>query len=433
MPLTDQQESLPAERLGLFRKRAVSEAPRRLFGPVCVATPPATAGVLLLALLAVIMLAAVTYAVEVPERARAVGVLMPAGGLLRVVATDTGQVTDLAVAEGMAVREGQVLLRIASDRNAPGRSPVSESRIRSLRAEVELLQRVRMRQREMSVKRVAVLQEQIELTRGRLAQAQVEADLQAGNLGLLEQRFERLVVLAQRGSLATDVLLQERSGILRARALGAGLERDMLAIRQQLATLQGNRDDVLRTAGLEQLQNEIDRGRLSRQIAEAEIEAGRVVLAPADGVVARLTVTPGSTSRPGQILMTLYKAQARLEAWLYLPSDKAGQLRAGQPVQLRLDAYPRQIFGTLTAVVSQVSTIALLAADLTVPLPIRGPVFEVRASIDKASVEGLGTSWPLAPGTSFHADVIRRRYRLYQWLLRALWSNDPDAHAIAGA
>lgn len=411
----------------------MSQAPRRLFGPVCVATPPATAGMLCLAFVAVAMLAAVVYAVEVPERTRAVGVLMPAGGLLKVVATDTGRVTDLAVEEGMTVRAGQVLLRIASDRNAPGRPPVSESRVRSLRTELELMQQVQSRQREMSTGRVVALGERIELTRGRLAQSQVESDLQASYTELLERRFERLGVLAKHGSLAADVLSQERAGLLRAKGLGAGLERDRLAIRQQLGTLQADRDEVVRAARLERLQLEIDRERLSRQIAEAEIGAGRVVLAPADGVVARLTATPGSTSRPGQVLLTLYRRQARLEAWLYLPSEKAGRLQAGQPVRLRLDAYPPQVFGMLTAVVSEVSTIALLASDLTVPLPIRGPVFEVRASIDRASVEGLGSSWPLAPGTSFQADVIRRRYRLWQWLLRALWRDDEDATAIAGA
>ncbi|MFQ6005740.1 MAG: membrane-fusion protein, partial [Woeseia sp.] len=117
-----------------------------------------------------------------------------------------------------------------------------------------------------------------------------------------------------------------------------------------------------------------------------------------------------------------------LEAWLYLPSGKAGQLRAGQAVQLRLDAYPHQMFGTLGAVVSQVSTIALLASDLTVPLPIDGPVFEVRASINRDSIVALGSSWPLSPGTSFQADVVRQRYRLYEWLFRAILDD-----AVAGS
>lgn len=357
---------------------------------------------------------------------------MPAGGLLKVIATDTGQITQLAVKEGMTVAEGQVLLRITSDRNAPGRSPVSESQVRSMRTELELMERAQAREGEMKSSRVTALESQITLTRSRLAKARAELELQASHIRLLEQRFERMRVLAANGALAEDLLAQERSGILHATATSAGLERDMLRIDQELGDLQAKRDETLKAAGLDQLRHGMERERLLRQIGRAEIEAGRVVLAPAAGIVARLSAKPGSTSRPGQTLMTLYKAEGRLEAWLYLPSDKAGQLKAGQPVQLRLDAYPHQMFGTLQAVVSQVSTIALLASDLTVPLPIKGPVFEVRASIRDDSINALGSSWPLAPGTSFRADVVRQRYRLYQWLLRSLW-NTGDGHAIVGA
>ena len=357
---------------------------------------------------------------------------MPAGGLLKVIANDSGQITELAVKEGMTVREGQVLLRITSDRNAPGRSPVSEYQVRSMRTELELMERAQARQRELKSGRVTALEKQIALTRSRAAKARIEVELQASHIVLLEQRYERMNVLAAHGGLAEDLLRQERSGILHAKAISAGLERDMLQISQELADLQAKRDETLAAAGLDRLQHDMGRERLLRQIGRAEIEAGRVVLAPAAGIVARLSVTTGSTSRPGQTLMTLYKAEGRLEAWLYLPSDKAGQLKAGQSVQLRLDAYPHEMFGTLTAIISEVSTIALLASDLTVPLPIEGPVFEVRASIRDDRIDALGSSWPLAVGTSFRADVIRRRYRLYQWLLRSFWNDDDGGPPFAG-
>ncbi|MEE8538740.1 MAG: HlyD family efflux transporter periplasmic adaptor subunit [Woeseiaceae bacterium] len=416
----------------LLRKQSVSAARHRLLGRVCILTPPTAGATLLVALSSLILLGVVVYTVEVPQRTRAIGVLMPAGGLLKVIANGTGRITELAVKEGMTVREGQVLLRITSDRNAPGRSPVSESQVRSLRMELELMERAQARQRDMKSSRVTALEEQFTLTRSRQAKARVEIKLQASHIGLLKQRYKRMKVLAANGGLAKDLLSQERSGILHAKAISAGLEGDLLQIGQELADLQAKRDETLAAAGLDRLQHDMGRERLLRQIGRAEIEAGRVVLAPAAGIVARLSVTTGSTSRPGQTLMTLYKAEGRLEAWLYLPSDKAGQLKAGQSVQLRLDAYPHEMFGTLTAVVSKVSTIALLASDLTVPLPIKGPVFEVRASIRDDRIEALGSSWPLAPGTSFRADVIRRRYRLYQWLLRSFWSDD-DGTAFAGA
>jgi membrane fusion protein len=79
----------------------------------------------MLALLSIVLLATAAYIVEVPQRTRAIGVLMPAGGLLKVIATDTGRITELAVKEGTTVTEGQLLLRISSDLHASDQSAVS--------------------------------------------------------------------------------------------------------------------------------------------------------------------------------------------------------------------------------------------------------------------------------------------------------------------
>ena len=425
------EESKPAA--ALFRTRCVSESRRRLLGQVCIVTPPATVTILLVALLSLILLGVAAYIVEVPQRTRAIGVLMPAGGLLKVVATDTGRITELAVKEGATVTEGQLLLRITSDLNAPDQSAASESQLRSLAAELELVDRAHTKQQEMKLDGAAALQKQVALTQIRLAKAGVELELQSRHVLLLEQRHERMSILVTKGSLAADKLAQERSGILRAKASSAGLERNILRIHQELKQQGTDRYEILEAIELNRLHHNMERQRLLRQIGKTQIEAGRVVLAPAAGVVARISTGRGSASRPGQTLMTLYKEESRLEAWLYLPSDKAGQLRAGQPVQLRLDAYPHEMFGTISAVVSKVSTIALLASDVAVPLPIKGPVFEVRASIANDSIDALGSSWPLAPGTSFQADVIRQRYRLYQWLLRSVWGEEESGYAIAGS
>lgn len=413
----------------LFRTRPAAAA-QRLFGQVCIATPPSTAATLLIALLALVMLGAAIYTVEIPQRTRAIGVLMPSDGLLKIVATDTGLISELAVREGAAVEEGQLLLRITSERNAAGGSPVSESQIASLRTELELLERAHLREQQLKARRDSALSQQIALTEARMARADVELELQSGQIGLLEQRLGRMLVLAANGGIARDAVAQEQSGILRAKSAAAALERDLLKIRQERGALLSEREQLGEARALDGLHHDMERERLLREIGRAEIDAGRAVLAPAAGVVARVNTKAGVTCRPGDILMTLYEGDGRLEAWLYLPTDKAGQLQAGQAVQLRLDAYPHEMFGTLTAEVSSVSSIALLASDLAVPLPIHGPVFEVRASISANSIDALGSSWPLAPGTSFKADVIRQRYRMYQWLLRAIWEDDDDAIVV---
>jgi membrane fusion protein len=122
--------------------------------------------------------------------------------------------------------------------------------------------------------------------------------------------------------------------------------------------------------------------------------------------------------------MTLHHGDGALQAWLYLSSANAGRLYTGQEVELRLDAYPHQMFGTQAATIASISSIALLPSELDVPLALSGPVFEIRATLLEQHIRAHGRNWPLAAGTSFQADVVQQRYRLYEWLLRLRRAGD---------
>ena len=101
----------------------------------------------------------------------------------------------------------------------------------------------------------------------------------------------------------------------------------------------------------------------------------------------------------------------------------------GQVVQLRLDAYPYQLFGTSTAVVTSISSTAIVPMEIRVPLALTGPVFEVRARLDDTHIKAFNAVWSLAPGPSFQADLVQRRYRLYEWLLRAVVTGSGEPRA----
>ena len=71
------------------------------------------------------------------------------------------------------------------------------------------------------------------------------------------------------------------------------------------------------------------------------------------------------------------------------------------------------------AVVSSVSGTALLPKDIHAPLLLAAPVFEVKAELGQTGVSTASGTWPLTPGISFSAEIIRRRLKLYEWLLKA--------------
>jgi multidrug efflux pump subunit AcrA (membrane-fusion protein) len=183
---------------------------------------------------------------------------------------------------------------------------------------------------------------------------------------------------------------------------------------------------------MQQIEFAIAREQLERQVAALEAEVSRDLQSPVDGAIARITVRPGQAVRAGQTLMTLHRKEVPLQAWLYLSSADAGLLEEGQQVELSLDAWPRQVFGTRPATIVSVSHIALLPSELDVPLAIAGPVFEVRATLDEQHIRAHGKEWPLAAGTSLRADIVQRRYRLYQWLLRLHPGNGGTRTSVDG-
>jgi membrane fusion protein len=118
--------------------------------------------------------------------------------------------------------------------------------------------------------------------------------------------------------------------------------------------------------------------------------------------------------------MTLHNPASRLEARLYLSPDNAGMISAGQRVELQLKAYPHQLYGTRSAIVRSVSATTIAADEIDAGLPFNEPVFEVRAELQDSAVMAGGRGWSLPPGTSFTADLVRRRWPLFRWLWRSV-------------
>jgi membrane fusion protein len=138
-------------------------------------------------------------------------------------------------------------------------------------------------------------------------------------------------------------------------------------------------------------------------------------------------VRAGDVVGAGQSLLSIAAEKAETEAWVYVSAHEAGTLRAGQEIELRLEAYPHHLFGTVTAAVSSVTRLAVLPRDVRAPIAVAGPVFEIRARISQQLQNRMNAGSLPGIGAPFTADIIRHRYRLYEWLLRSrVAMSDPE-------
>jgi membrane fusion protein len=159
---------------------------------------------------------------------------------------------------------------------------------------------------------------------------------------------------------------------------------------------------------------------------ESDLQREVVVHAPDDGVVAAVLVEPGQALAAAEEMAHLVPKGAQLVAELMMPSRAAGQVRPGQAVQLRFEAYPYEQFGLVPGQVSSVSMSPVATGERTSGLvtPAAGgaaATYRARVDIDMATLrERTGQAVPLRPGMLLQASIALEHRTLVEWALAPL-------------
>lgn len=421
-PDGDLLSGVPADSLQvkLFRRQAVEASRFRVLGRLPVATPPGLPVAAGSAVIAGILIMTAAVTIEVPERVRVDGVLMPEGKLLAVRATRAGVVNDLVVGDGDWVHRGQRLLRIGEQQHSSRELSTTASQRLSLERELELLATESGDEYRQAEARLQLAREQYRLTVARL---DVAADELASRRQLLEvrsRRLQRAAELLQRNAIATAQHDELREAQLQALAALQDAEQTVIALRSE--RLAGQQSITLLTAELTRVEARWATAReaLLRQLAVLEHAASEPVTAPDGGVVAALLVRNGSAVMAGQLLLQVADPENPLEAYIYLGPELAGRVRPGQRVELRLHAYPYQRFGTIHGTVSFVAAAPVPASTAGIAATGAAYVYEVRARIEPDARNAFAPWSQLPHGAGFSADIVRNRWPLYRWAMRML-------------
>lgn len=265
-------------------------------------------------------------------------------------------------------------------------------------------------------------------TRQRLAAqiAGVKAEMAALDQQIVSQH--RLVEVAQGDYDRSQTIASK--GFLSKRDLQTR-EETLLGRQQQLASLVQARAD--KQASLMEAARSIDEAGRSAQAAAAgiagdrasvaqrrfDVEASRgyTLTAPIAGVVTAVTARIGQTAQINAPLMTIVPAGARLEAQLYVPTQAAGFLSVGQEVHLQVDAFPFTRFGSVSAVISRISSAAINRATVNGQSV---PVYLVIASIQRPKIYAFGRFHHLQPDMTLTARIITEKRSLAEWLFEPI-------------
>ena len=166
-----------------------------------------------------------------------------------------------------------------------------------------------------------------------------------------------------------DALDLEYAGLLNTQASVTEIRQDAAALTQVMRSLEQTKHSLHSQASLDELEYKLEIERIRRDIANATQQVAGDYRVSARRLVAHILVHPGMAVRKGQVLAKLRRPDEQLEAVLYVSTAHARLMRPGQSVEIILDAYPHQVFGTLNATVSSISGVAQrgLAVDDFVP------------------------------------------------------------------
>lgn len=407
----------------LFRSQALEHVKARQYGTVILTSPISHR--VLTAFFVSIALCVIGFFIlfSTTRKAQGTGVLLPTAGVIRVAPVQGGVITEKRVKEGQAVKAGQVMFVLSSERSSVS-SESTEKKISALLERQLISLRSELKQSEQQgAQRVAAAQQRVRDIMSESERAIGQIGLQKSRVSLAEQAFKRYSELEATKYISSAQLQDKQGELLDQRQRLADLERLHAASRRELAAAQADLKDL-------QLQAQRDVSLLGRNASSleqnlTENEARREILvsAPVDGVVAVLAAEVGQTITPGATLASMLPHGAQLEAEIYVPSRSIGFVKPDMQVLLRYQAYPYQKFGQYRARVREVADTSMLPQELGLPQSASSePLYRIRLALDSQTIQAYGKHLPLKSGMVVDASIHLDHRRLYEWILEPLFS-----------
>ncbi len=177
-----------------------------------------------------------------------------------------------------------------------------------------------------------------------------------------------------------------------------------------------------------------------QSLAKASAKLARTkLIAPIDGVAQQLAVTTiGQVVTTGQQLLVVTPDAGPLQVEALVANLDIGFVKIGQPVVIKVDAFPFTRFGTLTGKVASIAQQAVDETEAkrslanvttptnTMPPQTSGPgqpesfVFPVTVSLDQTSMKVGRNEIPLNPGMTVTAEIKTDSRRVIDYLLSPL-------------
>ncbi|MDD3530629.1 MAG: HlyD family type I secretion periplasmic adaptor subunit [Gallionellaceae bacterium] len=377
------------------------------------------------------------------------GRFLPDGRLQVVQPMQMGVVKSILVQPGQEVRAGDILVELDAGPLAASKS--------SLEQNVDLNEQKRRRLAGQLANRRpdGRAASEVDATQRNLWQAEmdayhsqqqaaaatvreIEAEIVAGEallasqghaLAIAEEQTENARALAEIGAIARhDYLQAERDRLAQQGELDSRRER-MQTLRARLISARA----ALARLDAERRLHLLDQMATAQQQGWALMESGAKVShdlaaqnlhTPVDGIVQAVNVTSlGEVVAPRQEVVTIVPKDVPLVVEVQVANQDAGFVKPGQPVEIKVDAFPFMQYGVLPGRLIWISPDAENDAQ-------RGLYYRARIESERTSLFHNGKEMPMRPGMSVTVDVKTGERRIIDFFLSPLLKNLNESLSI---
>jgi hemolysin D len=262
----------------------------------------------------------------------------------------------------------------------------------------------------------ASLQESRAQSAAELAAANAEIAKLNETLPLVDRQLEGRRTLSDKGYYSKLKLLEyeqlrvehiqniavQRSSAARARAAIANVD----------AQIAGLRETFRKTAFADFSEAEDKASVATEEIRKtARRRQYQELRSPVDGVVQQLAVnTVGGVVQPAQPLMVIVPLAVEVEVEAQILNRDIGFIREGQPVRVKLEAFPFTDYGLVEGEVASISRDAIEDEK-------RGLIYAVRVRLKRRTIRVRGQDMPIGPGLAVQAEIRTGERRIIQYLV----------------
>ncbi|WP_145569163.1 HlyD family efflux transporter periplasmic adaptor subunit [Yersinia mollaretii] len=409
----------------IFRQEAIEHRSQYWLGSPQVITPVGASLWAIMALALIVSLLAFMVIGTYTQRVRLTGTVVQQPAVARITAPHTGVIVSSFAEEGKAVRAGEVIF-ILNRETQTKYGATSHEMTTALKAQKTAIEReITLTSEAAETERNFLLQR----LKNKSAEQQKMNDLIAKSrqqTAWLLEKAEHFKTLVRQGIALETEYMARHSEYYHA---AVQLETH----QREKVKLQGETLDIKARVAVIHNEVETSRERLRRQAAKfdqdlvsTEEQRELYITAPIDGVLTGIMGLTGNNIRAAQELASVVPTSGRAEVEIFAAAESIGELREGQAVRLRFDAYPYQWFGQYDGTVTSISTTAIssdsdergLATERADQPPLR--YFQIRISPQNNTVLLAGKTYPLRPGIGVETDIFIRKRPLYEWLLLPL-------------